>query len=559
MTELIPAVASIRMSTPDQKESPEVQIAEIKKTFSHKYNILKWYIDEGKSGSHDKERRTEYLKMLKDAKKGEWKVILCMNRSRFTREDMLEAAADKKYLRDLGIKLDTVDQGEVDWNTSQGRVVDAVMTESDNDYSVKISKNTLRGKLKKALQGKAYGQKTPYGLARQITDHKGETFVVARTDEFQRPTDWQSKFIAGEAAEVETVKWMFTEFATRDVSFHQLARELNEKRIPSPSGKTWVYQVIHEILKNVRYVGDTSLGIDSTGNFFRLENGEVVRTTKKGRQSNRSDAILIPGTHNGIVERELFDSVQAKLARRKRSKQHSQRDEGFALTGVVYCGQCGKPMYGNERTDSKKHRVGVKYHCKGWHRSFESGCGQWAIHQDDLLPFLVDQLAEQIDLKLSSAKNVKSIPTDDKGAGKKLAKLKDDYAKAKKRFLLADDSVAADLADTLKQMKSEIESMEKRVEQSLDTSPMDQARRWGLYAQLMKKLIVVRNQHSTPSQIREIFHQLGAKVTLWFEQGTRKGNGKPSRAYRVAKGRIQTATTDAEFSPHFERPASDIV
>ena len=81
--------------------------------------------------------------------------------------------------------------------------------------------------------------------------------------------------------EVETVRWLFNEFFHRDVSFHQLAVELNKRDIPSPKGGKWVYMVVHDLLTNPRFAGRMSIGQNLAGKFFRLTGGQVRLSKEK--------------------------------------------------------------------------------------------------------------------------------------------------------------------------------------------------------------------------------------------------------------------------------------
>lgn len=570
------AVAVIRMSTTQQEDSPAIQRENIIRKFGAEYEIVKWYEDLGKSGSRDKHKRTDYLQMLKDAKTATWKVILCNNGARFTRENTLDAAADKKLLRDLGIRVRTVQDGDIDWTTSTGRIVDAVKAEADHGFSLSISKNTLDGKIKKAKDGKTYGQLTPYGLARQITDSLGNVLIVGRTERYRKPKESIAVYIPGDEDEQLVVRNLFKEFAAKDKSFHQLAKELNEKKIPSPSGGTWVYQVVHEILKNPRYVGDLSLGENAAGAFHRIENGVAVPLTRPEKmKTGRKPSILVQNTHEGIVDRETFDAVQRKLARRKKTGQHSQRSEGFALTGVLICGQCGKPMYGNERTDPKRHRVGVKYSCKGWHRNFGSGCGQWGVHQDDVLFILCETLKQQIDSQILAKAEAQWPPKMMDQVHpklKKLEKAKASYEASIRKFLLLppDSPHNSALEADLTKQKEEIAALEAEVMAPGETQEQWLQRCHQFWQGIKDKLIWVPDTHYqpgqgqpfksgsasfgrlvkdraiTPSTIRELLHSIGCKLTLWFEHGKRR-DGSEARSYEVVKAHLKTDNVATHF------------
>jgi site-specific DNA recombinase len=540
----IPAVAYIRMSTADQKESPAIQRKEILAKFGSKYNIEKWFIDEGKSGSHDKKRRTEFIKMLKEARNSTWKVILCLNRSRFTREDIIASAADKEILRNLGITVVTVEDGLLDWNTTEGRMVDGLMTETKNVYSINLGENTLKGRLNAFNNRDTGGQIVPYGFARLVKNHLGEPFVVPRLQQFQRPKHWKSDLIPGDEEEIKVLKWLFEEFATKDISLHQLAMSLNEKKIPSPRGGFWRDKVLLAVLSNIRYIGNNAFGNDSAGRFFRVENGEVTATAQnKPRVSNKKDRLIKEGTHEALIPKDLFEKVQIKIQRRKKSGQHSHGEEGKALTGVLICGKCGKPMYGNERTDPKKHRVGIKYSCKGKHRTFEDGCDQWGVHQDDILPFLCEQLGQEFQKKhaeLSAPTYGLPVEDNDKEAKqKKLAKLSEQYQKGTKKLLLLDDHLFKELAKQLNALKDEIDQLQTEIERP--SANGETAREWGkLCHKFTLDLGKAGFTFQPPSKLRELFHQWGVKCSLWFERITRKGNGKPGKSYKVAKIRIQS-------------------
>jgi len=560
---MLKAVLYIRMSTLDQETSPEQQRKELLARFGTSYEIVGEYLDEGKSGSKDVEKRTDFARLLADSAKGGFQVILCYDLSRFGRLDTIEAAPAKKILRDNGIRLVTVLEGEIDWNTSTGRIVDSVLSEAQHEYSVKLARNTLRGKLNRAMNGKTYGQLTPYGLARCITDPQGVARIVTRTERFRRPKDWNQVFVPGDEQEVAIVRWLFDEFHRRDVSFHQLARELNSRKVPSPNGGMWVYQTVIQILTNVRYVGDLSLGKDGAGKFFRLDGEEIVVNTEKKMRTNKPNPLVRRDTHEGIIDRPLFDQVQAKVKRRWKSGKHSCREEGFALTGVLYCGGCQKSLFGNDGTKRAKSRDGVRYVCKGDHRTPGSECGQWGVHEDDILPFLVGVLLEQIDaqvLQKADAPLPQKECTDTTRLEKRLVAITADYKRGLQRFLTVSDDMkdmAGDLDDQLKTWKSEIDTLAKEIAAIKEGDDSWQGvlrRRREWWRSMRDKLMYIATQgvsvgtrrystgvHLTVPAIRELFHQIDCRLTLWWERASAK-------RFRIARGRLMAGSRVEELT-----------
>jgi DNA invertase Pin-like site-specific DNA recombinase len=122
-----------------------------------------------------------------------------------------------------------------------------------------------------------------------------------------------------------TVTHIFTRYATACYSDVTLAQELNR------DGYTFCRR--GRLSERVPFTADTVGGILSN----RIYLGEV---TFHGEQR--------PGAHEAIVDRELFDRVQALRARRNRAGRHPKRETPRAtslLSEIAYCGQCGKRLH----------------------------------------------------------------------------------------------------------------------------------------------------------------------------------------------------------------------
>ena len=56
--------------------------------------------------------------------------------------------------------------------------------------------------------------------------------------------------------------------------------------------------------------------------------------------------IVVPDGIPAIVPKELFDRVQAKLAKNKKSPARHKAEEDYLLTTKLFCGCCGAYMCG---------------------------------------------------------------------------------------------------------------------------------------------------------------------------------------------------------------------
>src|SRR5262245_35785225 len=132
---LIPAVAYYRMSTDKQEASVPAQREAVEAHADrHGYRLVREYTDEGISGDATEKRRS-FQRMMKDAGRlRDFRVILCWDQDRFGRFDTLEAGYWIKPLRDVGVRLETVAQGRIDWESFSGRIVYQVQQEGKHAY-----------------------------------------------------------------------------------------------------------------------------------------------------------------------------------------------------------------------------------------------------------------------------------------------------------------------------------------------------------------------------------------------------------------------------------------
>ena len=176
------AAVYYRMSTDDQDTSIDNQDRAVRKLAKAEYQVVVTYSDPGKSASKRKVKRSDFYRMLQDAAKGEFKVIICYDLTRFTRLDSLDAAPDLTSLRDAGVVIHTVVDGRLDMANDFDRIKLTFLIEHASREAKTIGRRSLDGRANKVKRGGPAGCRTPYGLAREVTDEKGKKKVYARLD-----------------------------------------------------------------------------------------------------------------------------------------------------------------------------------------------------------------------------------------------------------------------------------------------------------------------------------------------------------------------------------------
>ena len=295
------------------------------------YNI---YSDDDYTGSD--RRRPEFNKLLNDAKDHKFDIVLCKTQSRFTRE--LELV--EKYIHGLfpiwGIRfISIVDNADTaNKGNKKSRQINGLVNEW---YLEDMSENIKSVLTDRRKNGHHIGAFALYGYKKD-PDIKGHLII----DE--------------EAAQV--VREVFTLFS-QGYGKTAIARILNDRGIPNPTeykrlhglrwrtpqGKNstlWKYYAISDMLVNEIYIG----------NMVQGKYGSVSYKTKQNKPRPKSEWYIVEGTHEPIIDRELWDKVQALIA--QKAKPFTVGTIGL-FAKKARCMNCGYVMRSNKQSDGRRY------------------------------------------------------------------------------------------------------------------------------------------------------------------------------------------------------------
>lgn len=179
---------------------------------------------------------------------------------------------------------------------------------------LKIIERTTRGRRAKAKAGTLSFKRKLYGY--QLNEKGGR--------EIYEP-------------EAEVVKRLFRDFLAGK-SLREIAKELNDARIPTPSNKSvWWANSVAVILKNPAYKGNTVIFRQKKES--RYEAGERIVTTKNQPASENME--LPEGTTPAIISEKDFEAAQRMLIKNKKQKRGMAKRD-FLLRGLIRCAACGR-------------------------------------------------------------------------------------------------------------------------------------------------------------------------------------------------------------------------
>ena len=328
---ITPGVIYARYSSHSQREeSIEQQIEECTAfAQANGIKIVGIYADKAVSGRTD--RRSDFQRLLRDAEKQKFAVVIAYKSNRIAR-NMLNALQYESRLDSYGIK--TLYAKEEFGNSAAGRVDLRTMMNVNQFYSENMAEDIKRGMLDNATQCKVNGA-LPYGYK------KGE----------------DGKYCIDEARAV-IVREIFERVVKGD-RYIEIINSLNNRGITTKTGKPFNKNSFHRMLVNERYIGV----YEHSG--IRVEDG-------------------IPP----IISKEVFYMVQKRLkegANEQGAKRKPNSD--YLLTGKLYCGECGAPMIGISGT-SATGEIYYYYTCKG--RRTDTACLKKNIQRDFLEQVVVD-------------------------------------------------------------------------------------------------------------------------------------------------------------------------
>ena len=328
---LIPAAVYARYSSHNQTEqSIEGQLHDAYEYAARSgYAIIEEYIDRAKSGTRDD--RKDFQRMIADAAKQQFRVVLVWKTDRFAR-NRYDSAHYKAKLKKYGIQVVSVKESISD--SPEGIIMEGLLESMAEYYSANLSQNVKRGLRETYSKGLFAGGYVPYGY-KLI---QGKLYP----DEMTAPI----------------VRYIFNEYAA-GVGRAKILETLREQGVKSPMGNDLKAGTFAPLLTNPVYYG------------------KLIRT---GIEVN---CVVEP-----LISEELFNRVQERVAQHKFSPASMKARAAYLLQGKCFCGMCGAPMVG----ESGKGKMGPKYYyyaCSNKKKLHT--CGKRNMKKDDLEKTVVRQ------------------------------------------------------------------------------------------------------------------------------------------------------------------------
>jgi DNA invertase Pin-like site-specific DNA recombinase len=252
------AAQYVRMSTDKQLYSIQNQAAAIAAyAHAHSLKIVRTYADEGESGLRIK-NRDGLKQLIQDitTKNTDYGHLLVYDVSRWGRfQDTDESAHYEFICKQAGVKVEYCAEQFDNDGSMLSSIVKNLKRVMAAEYSRELSTKVYAAQSRLVRLGFRHGGPLGYGLSRELVDENQRSKGRLRRGERKSlPTD-RVRVRPGTGDEIAVVRWIFQQ-ALRKTSDSKIARELNQRAVPSGTGRPWKPHFVSRILQNENYIGN---------------------------------------------------------------------------------------------------------------------------------------------------------------------------------------------------------------------------------------------------------------------------------------------------------------
>ena len=284
--------------------------------------VIGTYIDRAQTGRND--NRVDFQKMLRDSKRKTFEAVIVWKIDRFGR-NREEIAKNKAILRMNGVQVLYAKEHIPDG--PEGIILESVLEGLAEYYSVELKQKVIRGMRESALKCKFNGS----GLATGYTVDKEHTFHI-------------------DPDGAKIVQLIFKSY-NDGMKVSGIVRMLHDKGIRTMKGNDFTHYGVTRILRNRQYIGE-----------YRWRD------------------VIIPDGIPKIIDKELFERVNADMDKNKKAPARARGNEGeFLLTGKIFCGCCKSTMIGDSGT-SKSGNKFYYYSCR--RRKTKRSCKKKSVNKE---------------------------------------------------------------------------------------------------------------------------------------------------------------------------------
>ena len=381
----MPTVVTYCRVSSDEQALKDLSIPAQRKALSrwmderNEIELAETFVDEGESAYAPADKRPGFCQMIAYCRKHPVELILVHKLDRFSR-NREESILFKSFLRKHGVTVKSITEN-YDPETPQGFLYEGMIEVINQFYSMNLATETMKGMRENAECGYHNGGMSPYGYrTERAPDASGRE---------------HTKLVLGPDNEVETVREIFRLAVEDNRGAKSICQILNRRGVPGPRSPNWSQSSVGNVLNNGVYVGDSVWN---------------KRNTKTGKRKTEDDWIVNEGTHEAIIDREVFTRRKEIASQRTFNLRSSpRRAVKYLLARMIRCDHC-EGLYVGRRQKKRQRNTGepydlFRYRCNTYVTKGKSVCPSLGIHRD----WIEDQVIERIRREICSPERIAAL------------------------------------------------------------------------------------------------------------------------------------------------------
>lgn len=309
------------------------------------------YIDEGISGTRVF-KREEFLRMIKDAKRHKFDLILTKEISRFSRNTLDSI----KYTQELlanGVGVYFLNDN-----------INTILP--DSELRLTIMASVAQDEVRKL------SERVGFGMRRSI-----ENGIVLGCSNIYGYIKDNGKLVIDEE-QAKMIKIIFDKYANTNMGLFKISKYLFELGYKSKTGKIFDTTIITRIIENPKYKG-----------YYCGHKSKIIDYRTKNKKRLSSDEwIMYKDFENvpPIVSEELWERANDKLKSRRISFQNKVNDKMIFQNRYTYSGKiyCGKHNVTYHRSSAGKRKNNPVWECQIYRKNGIKGCNNSRIFELEL-------------------------------------------------------------------------------------------------------------------------------------------------------------------------------
>lgn len=359
----IAAYCRVSTDKADQLNSLEAQ-----KEFFFEYTkrtgdtLVSLYADEGISGTKIKNRK-EFLRMMSDAERGLFDMVVVKDISRFAR-NTVDLLQNVRKLKALGIETQFLTANMTSMGNSE--FVLTIFGALAQEESANTSKRVKFGKKMNAEKGRV--PNIVYGYDKTIGDY----FNLTINEE-----------------EAKVIRQIYKWYTEEGFGGAVIANKLNEKGIKTKRNCKWSQNATCRILSNELYTGKIINGKQEVSDFL----------TGQRKEKDETEWIVVERPELRIIDDETFEKAQEILRSRHDAfnMTRERQSNKHLFSTLIKCKECG---WSFRRSVRKYKNTYIRWVCSGHNGKGADSCpNAVTIDEEELIGVLQEYFVEVLKQK----------------------------------------------------------------------------------------------------------------------------------------------------------------